>query len=136
MAKKTFNRETFLSAMSKPNIAQQEVFLPDLGGSVMVREMNGTVRNRVESAYAAIQAGGEPKALDDAMIQLLSVCTLDEAGSPLMTPNEAKRFIATQPRAAYKIRDVAMELSAHSDEDLEAMSEVFGEGRNEDSTSG
>lgn len=119
-------RDAFLAGLERPEVKTKDVPIPELGGKVRVREWTGQVRNRIEAAHVAIQSGGKPKVLDDATAFLLSVCVLDANDRPMLTLMRAAAMLEKSPRIAFRLRDEIMELSATSDEDVEALAEVFG----------
>jgi hypothetical protein len=129
------SHEQILAALERPEVNTEVVHVPELGGPVRVREMSGHLRNRLEATYAAIQSGGDGKTLDAVTVQLIAMCVVDEKDRPLLTANEAKRLMAARPRAAFRLRDAILKLSATDEDDVEALAEVFGDGPNGPSTS-
>jgi len=129
------SKDAILAAAMRPDVRTAEIEVPELGGSVRIREMTSSVRNRVEAVAVALQNGGDPAALDSATAHLIAECLIDEGGRPMLTVNEARRLMAARPRAAFRIRDAVMELSATSEEDVEALAELFGSAQSGNSTS-
>lgn len=109
----------------KPSIATEEVECPELGGAVLVREMTGTIRNRLEAGFAAIQDGADGSIMDKVLIAMVSACVVDEDGRPFITGDRAKAMLKNHPRAVFRIRDKAVDMSGISEEDAEEMAEVF-----------
>jgi len=101
------SKEQILAAIDRPDVATREVEVPELGGTVRVREMTGALRNRVEAAYATIRNGG------------------DEQNRPILTVQDAKRMFAAKPRAVFRLRDAILEISATDEDDMEALAEGF-----------
>lgn len=128
-------QEQILAALEQAEVVTKEINVPELGGTVWVREMSGTLRNRLEGTYATIRNGGDSKALDKVTAQIVAMCTVDEGGKPILTMDVATRLARKAPKAAFRIRDAVMEMSATDDDDLEELAEVFGNGPNGPSTS-
>lgn len=134
--KKVTSREDFLAAIATSEIVTKDVDTPGFGsGVVRVREMTGTVRNRLESAYTVVRENGNAKVLDDVIATMIAACVLDGDDRPFLTPNNVKDLIKHRPSLAFKLRDEIIGLSATSDEDVEALSEVFDGAQSEGSTS-
>jgi len=130
------SKEQILAAIDRPDVATRDVEVPELGGTVRVREMTGALRNRVEAAYATIRNGGDSKSLDSMTAQLIAGCVVDESGKPILSLADAKRMFASRPRAVFRLRDAILEISATDDEDMEALAEGFGDAQSEPSSSG
>lgn len=128
-------QEQILAALDRAEVETKQIHVPEFGGPVIVREMPGNLRNRMEATYATIRNGGDSKALDKITAQIVAVCVVDEAGKPVMTMDVANRVVQKAPKAAFRIRDAALELSATDEDDVEALAEVFGDAPSDASTS-
>ncbi|GGQ07790.1 hypothetical protein BKA00_007431 [Actinomadura coerulea] len=120
------NADVLAAIAATPSIATDEVECPELGGSVLVREMSGTVRNRLEAAFAAISEGNDGGAMDKVMTALISACVVDASGRPFITGDMAGRLVKNHPRAAFRIRDAVVKLSGTSEDDVKELEESFG----------
>lgn len=121
------NRADLLTAIAETcPIETAEVDCPELGGAVLVREMTGTVRNRFEAAYAAIQEGADGAVMDKVIVSLLSACIVDGDGMPFVTRDMAEKLVKNHPKAAFRIRDKAVGMSGTSEEDAKDLAESFG----------
>lgn len=129
------SKEAILAAIDRPDIATKDVAVPELGGTLRVREMAGSVRNRFEATGATLRNGGDSKSLDTVTVQMVAACVVNEAGAPMFTANEVKRMFASRPKAVFRLRDAIIDLSGTSDFDVEEMAEVFGDAQSEPSTS-
>ena len=128
--------EQILAALDRYEVETRQLRIPELGGTVYVREMSGQIRNRLEATYATIRNGGDSKQLDKITAQIVAYGTVDEAGKPIMTMNAAQRVVSKMQKVAFRIRDTALELSATNEDDVEALAEVFDGAQSDDSTSG
>lgn len=121
------NKADILSAIAeKAPVVTEEVDCPELGGALLVREMTGTVRNRLEAAFAAISEGADGSAMDKVLVGLVSACVVDEDGRPFITGDMAGKLLKNHPRAVFRIRDAVVKLSGTSEADAEEMVESFG----------
>lgn len=121
------DRASLLAAVAEtPDVPVEEVECPELGGSVLVRAINGTVRNRLEAGYAAITEGADGACMDKVVISLLSACVVDAKGHAILTRDMAERLFRHYPSAAFRIRDKAIEMAGMSQEDKEKLTESFG----------
>lgn len=132
---KLLTHEQILAAMERREVATTEVHIPELGGSVKVREMSGSLRNRLEATYATIRGGGDAKALDTVTAQIVAMCVLDDSDRPMMTVNEVKRLAAACPKAVFRMREAIIDISATDQSDLEDLEQVFDGAQSEPSSS-
>ncbi|MBA9002008.1 hypothetical protein [Thermomonospora cellulosilytica] len=130
------DKDTLLAALDRAEVETKDVAVPELGGTVRVREMPGTLRNRMEATYATIRNGGDSKSLDTVTALMIATCVVDESGRQLMNVNEAKRLLSVRPKVAFRLRDAIIDVSAVDEEDVEALAEVFGDAQSDSSISG
>lgn len=120
------NKADLLSAIAEtPDVPTEEVDCPELGGAVRVRAITGTVRNRLEAAFAAIQDGADGKVMDKVVTSLLSSCIVDERGNAILTGDMAAKLFRNHASAAFRIRDKAVEMAGMSADDKERLTESF-----------
>lgn len=129
------DKDALLAALDRAEIATADVNVPELGGALRVREMPGTLRNRLEAAYATVRTGGNSKSLDAVTAQMIATCVIDESGRPMMTVDQAKRLMSVRPKVAFRLRDSIVEVSAVDEDDVEALAEVFDDAQSDSSTS-
>jgi hypothetical protein len=131
------SREDILAASEATEVITRDVTVPELGGKkVRVREMNGALRNRIEAAFATVRSGGDSKSLEKVTAQLLAACVVGHNGRPILQEADARKILARNPRAAFRLRQAIFDISAIDDEDMEALSEGFGDDQSDGSTSG
>ena len=116
----------YLSAeqiLDSDDLAYEDVEVPEWGGTVRVREMPGTERDRFESQFvgkdgASIRAEG----LEGFRARLAAACIVDENGRQLFrSVAEVKRLGEKSARALQRVCDVAMALSKMSEEDIKEL---------------
>lgn len=105
------------------DIPTEEVKVPEWGGSVLVRGLSGTERDRYEQS---ILHGGKKADLANATARLLSWTIVDENNSRLfITDGEVKELGKKSAQAIQRVFDVATRLSGLTPSDVEEMTESF-----------
>ena len=130
------DRALILQAASENTPACEDVPVPELGGTVRIREMTGSLRNRVEAAMVQIRTGGDSKMLERTTAQILAACVVGEDNRPILKEADARQIFNRHPRAAFRLREAIFAVSALDEEDADALAEGFGEGQSGASTSG
>jgi hypothetical protein len=97
--------------------------------------MSGAIRNRIEAAFASVRTGGDSKALDKVTAQLLAACIVGENGRAILQEADARKLVTRNPRAAFRLRQAIFDVSAIDEEDMDALSEGFGDDQSDGSTS-
>lgn len=123
----SLTRADISAALEAAEIKTKPVPVPELGGSVVVREMSGTLRNQFETVVARIQAGADSQLLDKFTLRLVQECALDDDGARLFDDRTIRHAFAKKPTAVFRLRDEIVSLSAFSDKDLEEMADNFDE---------
>lgn len=117
---------TYLSAeqiLGADDLAYEDVPVPEWGGTVRVREMPGTERDKFESQFvgkdgASIRAEG----LDGFRARLAAATIVDAEGNKLFrSVAEVKRLGEKSSRALQRVCDVATRLSAMSEDDVKEL---------------
>lgn len=128
----TLSKEQIDSAIESAEPNRKIVDVSELGGSVVVREMSGTLRNAFEAAVAGLQGSDGEKRLTAVTVRIVSECTLDDEGNRLLDADRTRRLFHRKPRAVFRLRDEIIALSAMDESDLEAMVEGFGEAQSDE----
>jgi hypothetical protein len=117
---------TYLSAeqiLDSDDLAYEDVDVPEWGGTVRVREMPGTERDKFEAQFvgkdgASIRAEG----LEGFRARLAAATIVDESGKQLFrSVAETKRLGEKSARALQRVCDVATKLSKMSEEDIKEL---------------
>lgn len=130
------DRAAILEASTARAPATEDVHVPELGGTVRVREMSGALRNRVEGAMVRIRTGGDVKLLERITAQIIAACVVGADNRPLLKEPDARQLFVRNPRAAFRIREAIFAVSALDEDDAEALAEGFGDDQSDGSTSG
>jgi hypothetical protein len=118
---------TFLSAddiLGADDLKPEAVDVPEWGGTVLVRGMNGTERDRFESAMLADNMKGlsKDKALENYRARLAAATMVDADGKRLFRSDaETKRLGTKSAQALTRVVEVASKLSGLTDSDLEEL---------------
>lgn len=131
----TLSKDDIGRVLETAEIRTKPVPVPELGGSVVVREMSGSLRNLFEATVAQMQSGGDSKLLDKLTTRLATECVLDGEGNRLFDDRTAKMLFLKVPSALFRLRDEIVAVSALSQEDYDGLVENFGDDPSEPSTS-
>ncbi len=125
-------REAILAA---DDIKSEVVEVPEWDGSVMVKSMSGTERDKFEASIMVQK--GKRQQLDMSNIRAkvcaLSIC--DEQGRLIFSPADIKELGKKSAAALSRVFSVAQELSGISSDDLEEYTEELEASPSEGSAS-
>jgi hypothetical protein len=116
----------YLSAdqiLGADDLKYEDVEVPEWGGTVRVRELPGTERDKFESQFvgkdgASLRAEG----LEGFRSRLAVAAIVDEAGKPLFrSVAETKRLGEKSASALTRVCDVAIRLSRMSEDDVKEL---------------
>jgi hypothetical protein len=117
---------TYLSAeqiLGADDLSYEDVPVPEWGGTVRVRELPGTERDKFEAQFvgrdgASVRAEG----LEGFRARLAAAAIVDESGKQLFrSAAETKRLGEKSARALQRVCDVATRLSKMSEEDVKEL---------------
>lgn len=117
---------TYLSAdqiLGADDLAFEDVEVPEWGGTVRVREMSGTERDKFEAQFVG-QDGQSVRAEGlEGFRSRLAAATLADAEGKLLfrSPAETKRLGSKSARALQRVCEVAMRLSKMSEDDVKEL---------------
>lgn len=117
----------YLSAeaiLDAQDLKAEDVEVPEWGGTVRVRGMSGTERDRFESGFVGndMKALPKDKALEHYRARLAAACLVDGEGNRMFrSAAEVKRLSEKNAEALQRVCDVAMRLSGMSEEDQEEL---------------
>lgn len=110
--------------LSADDLQTEEVEVPEWGGSVLVRGMSGTDRDRFEAAMMKDNMSGisKDRALENYRARLAAACMVDEAGKRLFRSDaETRRLGEKSAQALTRVVEVASRLSGLTDGDVEEL---------------
>ena len=119
MAKNFLNRDAILQAQ---DLKQEEMFIPEWGGSLIVKGLTAAERDKYE-AHLIVQKGKNTTVnMKNARARLVMLSVVDESGKQLFTEADISALGTKSAAVLDRIFDVASRLSGISDEDLEELS--------------
>jgi hypothetical protein len=116
---------TYLSAdqiLGADDLDYEDVPVPEWGGTVRVRELPGTERDKFEAQFVGGKDGASIRAegLEGFRARLASAAIVDGDGKPLFrSAAETKRLGEKSATALQRVVDVAMRLSGLTGQDVE-----------------
>ncbi|MDG9705542.1 hypothetical protein [Streptomyces sp. DH37] len=117
----------YLSAediLGADDLKPQPVAVPEWGGTVLVRGMTGTERDRFEASVMDDKLSGvaREKLLENYRARLAAACMVDESGKRMFRSDaEARRLGEKSGIALDRVAEVASRLSGLSDDDMEEL---------------
>jgi len=110
------SRDQILSA---GDVTIEEVQVPEWGGSVFVRSLNGRARDRFESSRFKLKGDKVEMIHDNTRAVLLSLSLCDEAGTLLFSEADVAALGEKNAAAMDRCFDVAQRLSGLRNKDVE-----------------
>lgn len=111
------NREQILSAI---DLKIEEVFVPEWGGTVYVRNLNGRGRDAFEGSRYRLKENNKVEMVhDNTRAKLLSLTLCDEQGRLLFSEEDVEILGEKNANALDRVFDVAQRLSGLRAQDVE-----------------
>lgn len=129
------NRKDILAA---DDIQIEEVEVPEWEGTIYVRGMSGTARDRFDESILIDGPKGQPQkaSMIDARAKLAAATICDSDGNLLFSPKDIKALGEKSSAPLTRIFEVAQRLSGLSDADVEELTEELETNPPDGSTSG
>lgn len=120
-------KDAILAAANAAALAREEVDVPALGGTVIVREMTGTERDAYEATIMTRRGGGRIVVnTDNFRARLLVRCIVNESGERLFTDDDAAALGRIGARSIGRLYDVATRLNVITPQDMEELKKSSG----------
>lgn len=113
--------------LSAADIKKELVDVPEWGGSVWVRGMNGAERDKFESSIVEMRGKKSVTDLANVRAKLASLTICDEAGKRLFTQADITALSEKSASALQRVFEVAQRLSGITKEDVEELTEELEE---------
>lgn len=127
------SRDDILAADDLP---LEEVEVPEWGGVVYVRSMNGLERDKFDAWMASLSGeGGGAVMSGNLRARMVALCTTDESGNALFTEDDIAALGKKSSAALTRVADAASRLNGMSPDDVEDIAENSEAGPTGDSTS-
>ncbi len=120
MNTKPLTRDDILSVQ---DIEIEEVEVPEWGGTVFVKGMTGTERDRFEASITEQRGKSAKVNMSNIRAKLASESICDEDGTKLFSVKDVTALGAKSASGLDRVFSVAMRLSGITDDDIEELSE-------------
>lgn len=120
---KYLSRDQILAA---PERDYRDVAVPEWGGTVRVRSLTGTERDRFESSLTVIKGGKQKSNTENFRARLVALSVVDEEGNLLFSPPDVVALGKKSVAALQRVFDVCNEMNNISDEDIDELTSDFG----------
>src|SRR5688572_25748018 len=105
----------------------ETVECPEWGGDVRLRSISGTKRDAYEQSLVEERGTSRKMNLRNARAKLIILCAIDETGRPLFTSEDLRGLGNKNAAPLDRLFDAARKLTGMSDNDVEKLTENFGE---------
>lgn len=126
------SREEILSA---DDLKTKDVHVPEWGGEVRIRALTGEERDKFEASTVQTRGNKTKQNVENFRARLVSLCIINEQGQRMFNPADVRALGRKSVAALQRVFNACNELNGLSDEDVEELTEGFGEEANEASTS-
>jgi hypothetical protein len=121
--------------LAAPDIVTEAVKVPEWGGEVLVRSLDGTQRDEYEQSIMVRRGKSKEVNLRNARVKLLVRTIVDSDGELLFSEQEIAALGRKSAAALQRVFEKASELAGLSDKDLDELTENFDDGQSDGSTS-
>jgi len=108
---------------------------PEWGGKVRVRSLTGTQRDAYEASLVSDRGNDRKLNLANARAKMVVLAVVDADGRQLFTADDVRALGRKNAAPIERIFDAARRLSGMSREDVEKLTENFGDDPSDDGTS-
>lgn len=112
------SRDEILNA---PDLAIEVVEIPEWGGAIRVRGLNGEERDRFEASVVQIDGKKTKMNMSNMRARLVALTAVDEQGKRLFKFSDVEALGKKNAAALDRIFDKAMELSGMREEDIDEL---------------
>lgn len=103
------------------DIQTETVEVPEWGGAVIVRGMNGRERDSFEASMIKGKGKSANVNLENLRAKLVSKCIVDEAGKRLFSDDDIPALAAKSAAALNRVYEVAQRLSGVTEDDVDEL---------------
>ena len=120
---------------SVSDLETQEVDVPEWGGTVRLKSLTGTERDRFEASVVQGQGRNTTVNMQNLRAKLVALSAIDEQGNPLFTEEDVKWLGGKSAKALNRLFNAAQSLSGLSESDVKELTANFSDARSDGSTS-
>jgi hypothetical protein len=124
--------------LGQNDLPTEELAIPEWGGKVVrLRTLTAAERDEFESSQVQINKKGRPEQnLRNLRARLVSMVLVDSSGAKLVTNRQVVELLGGKSaKAMDRIYSKALEMNGLDEDDVEKLTEDFGTGQVEDSSS-
>ena len=114
----SLTREQILKPVEIP---KQEIYIPEIGGTVWVKGMSAADRSRFEKEFQTSSGQSSKRKLSQIRERLVIACVCNEEGSPILTVKDVEALGKQSIQIIERIVNVAQKLCGMSSEDVEQL---------------
>lgn len=111
------------------------VSVPEWGGEVLIRSLSGKERDDFEASLQVTRGNKTKQNIENFRARLLSLCIVNEKMERLFVPADIPALGNKSVAALQRVFNACNELSGLSDDDVEELTQGFGQAAPEVSTS-
>lgn len=111
------------------------VSCPEWGGEVRLRSISGTQRDNYEASIVQSNGADRKVNLRNARTKLIALCAVDEEGRLLFTADDVNALGRKNARPIDRLFDACRVLAGMSENDVERLTENFGDAPSDEDTS-
>ena len=111
-------RDQILAAQ---DLKTEEVKVPEWGGSVRVRSLDGAERDEFEQQMLETRGANTRVNMRNSRARLVAASVVDEQGKTLFTPADVEKLGGKSAKALNRVFEVAQRLSGLTREDVEEL---------------
>jgi hypothetical protein len=112
--------------LAKAQLPHEDVEVPEWGGTVRVRALSGTERDRYEAGFVMLRGNTRTVTTENFRSRLVAMACIDEDGNRLFTDAQVKELGLLNAGALDRVFAVAQRLSGLRDEDMKELVTVLG----------
>lgn len=116
------SRDQILSA---DDMTFRDVPVPEWGGDVRIRMLSASERDAFEASTVEIKRGQQKMNVQNIRARFLALCIINEAGELQFTAADIPLLGKKSSAALQRVWNVAQELNAVTDHDIEELAEDF-----------
>jgi hypothetical protein len=105
----------------------ETVACPEWGGDVRLKSISGAKRDSYEASLIDERGGSRKMNLRNARAKLIILTACDDTGRPLFTTEDLRALGAKNAAPLDRLFDAARKLTGMSDDDVDKLTENFGE---------
>lgn len=116
------------------DLTTEDVEVPEWGGTVRVKTLRGRERDEFEKSTVIRKGNNVRQNMDNFRAKLIALCAVDEDGVALFASRDVHGLGLKSAAALERVFEVCTRLNGMTKKDIEDLTEDFGDGPNESST--